>query len=290
MAFGGEKLLNFILRKIYTTPNNGFEGEGASNGLNYTFKVINAPTGRLIPDTLTHNLEIDLEVKISVNGNGVNFARNVPMKAKAKIGISNGMVSISQLTLTNISPNPIDAIVVSIINSQIIPPIRTELRNIPLPRLNDLFGSGLSANIVSGSVISAGPSFQAGLRITGASGIANASQPTLANLQSLNTANSNRIIAVVSDEAVESLLGSTMTAHSHVFNKSATGLGFGAKIKGTIRATRPMFDIVDGVGRVTTTISINNLQGGIKAPFGGWKFINIPFPNARVYNDAKVSQ
>jgi hypothetical protein len=186
MAYGGNRLLNLIIRKIYALPNNGLEGIGNLNGFAYTYNVSAIPVARLISGVGTHNIEIDLEVKISVNGNGVDFGRNVPMRAQGRIGVSNNILSITQLTLTNTSPNPINNLIVNIINSQIIPPIRATLRNIPLPRLNDLFGSGLSASIVSGSVIANGPSFEAGLRITGVSGIANANRPTNTNLESLN--------------------------------------------------------------------------------------------------------
>lgn len=291
MAYGGNKIINLILKKIYESPINGLEGVGNSNGFAFTYKVSDIPVAKLISGVATHNIEIELKVKISVNGNGVDFAKNVPMKAEGRIGVSNNILLITQLTLTNTSPNPIDNLIVSIINSQIIPPIRTTLRNIPLPRLNNLFGSGLSASIISGSVIDNGPSFEVGLRITGSSGIANANRPTDTNLESLNTGGSNKVIAMVSDEAAQLLIKESFSELSQNFNKSVNGFGFGAKIKGKIQATKLKFDIASGVGRVKTTISINNLQGGIKAPLVGWQTIGIPCPDliVEITNSISVS-
>jgi hypothetical protein len=278
MAYCGDKLLNLILKKVHASATNQFRGHGQAAGIDYSYEVVNPPVGRFVANLTTHNVEIGLTVKVRVNLPIGGFDQDIPMQANGRISISGGVLSVTHLSMINVGSGPLDAVVVSIINNSVIPPLRNTLRGIPLPQLNNLFGSGFSVNASEGAVIADGPSFEAGFNLVGISGIANAVRPSIADLTLLSTAPSNRIIATISDDAIQVLARNLIPEISQNFEKSGTVGGFGAKIKGTIRAKNIKFDIVGGVGRVKITISISGLKGGIRVPILGWKYINIPSP------------
>ncbi len=280
MAFGGEQLLNLIILKLYNTRPNRFRGNGTASAINYTYAVVNVPTCRLVVNDATHNFEINLDVRVTADPLGINFDSVLPMKSLGTISISDGILSITRLNLTNNSVNPIKQIVVNIINSQVIPPLTATLLSIPLPQLSSFFGTGLSASISSGQVIN-GPAIEIGSRIVGRIGVAVANVPPLAELQALNNganANTATSIALVSDEAVNILIRNIFTDRSLNFDERGSKAGFGAGIKGRVHATTPRLQIVGGIATITTTISLSHLEGGIRVPIWGWSWVDLPTP------------
>lgn len=281
-AYGGDKLLNFILRKVFEQQNNGFSGNGTVQGIAYTYSVQAPPTGHFIPQQNNYNVEILFTVKVTATINGVNFNIDIPMIARGRVSVSGGNLTINQINVVTNSPNPIDQALVAIINQRVLPPLRTRLNNIPMPRLTDIYGSGLSVALSAVNVISNGPCMETELRVIGATGLANATRPSDAELTTLNTANSNRLIATVSDDVVQHIARGLISQIEYPFEKSKTGLGFGARIKGKMVAKDFKFDIVNGVGRAKIKIGFTTLKGGIKAPLVGWNDVNIPKPEVEV--------
>lgn len=279
MAFGGNELLNLIINKAYNSQPDRFRGAGTKNRIQYNYSVPNIPVGRLISGAATHNFEIDLMVLLKTQGSIV-LTQNFALRATGKIGISNSILSITQLSVTNITIAPIDAMIANIINKEILPPLSKTLKNIPLPQLNNLFGSGLSANLASSGVIAA-PALQIDSTIVGHSGIANASIPPAAKLNLLNnsnTPNQATLIALVSDQAANILFHSSLSSREFSFNKSETGWGFGAGIRVKIKMMPPVLEIRNGVGKITTTLKFILFKAGAKGPLG-WTWIDIPVPN-----------
>ncbi len=282
MVYAGNDLLNMVIRKAYAAHRNDFMGSGSASGLNYTFDVIEPPIGRLVAGVVTHNLEVDLKVNLQTSGN-LNFQDCVELKATGKLMISGGMLSLTGMQLQPISAGIPAAIVAAVVNRQVIPSINAALINIPVPQLTNLFGSGLAASPKTGAVIN-GPALEVGARITGQTGIAAADSPAPATLAALNSSNASNalIIAMVSSAAVNVLSKKMLPPLSYAFDRRATAAGFGAGIKGTIKATHPILTVTGGNGTIKTTISFSNLKGGIKAPMVSWKWVSLTVPDFKV--------
>lgn len=284
MAYGGNNLMNMVVRKVYASQRNRFKGSGRSGGFAYTFDVTETPVAKLVPNNTTHNFEIDMKkVAITVKGGIINFNKTLPMKATGKFAISQSKLSLTQLKITTSSTSAIDQVVVGIIDSQVIPKISSALAGIPIPQLTNVFGNGLSARLQSGNVRS-GPALAVGARITGKTGVAAADAPAAARIASLNngTATNARMIAVVSGGAVNVLIKAAVASLAHKFDERGSRAGFGAGIKGTIRATTPVLDIKNGSGKVNTTVSFSGLKGGVRVPIKGWTWVSLPAPKTNV--------
>lgn len=275
MAFGGDSLLNSIIMKFYNASPNRFRGNGLSNRINYTYAVTTPPIWRLIANVPGHNIEIDLNVRVTADPAGINFDSVVPMRAVGTIAINAGVLSITNLVLSNIAANPIDAIVVGIINTTVIPSLSNTLASVPLPQFNNLFGTGLSALISTGRVIN-GPSLEVGSRITGRGGLADAATPPMPELQALNQF--PNAIATVSDDAVNILIRNFLPRLSTSFSERGSRASFGAGIRGEVHATTPVINIAGGNATIQTTISLTDLEGGIRLPVWGWSWVNLPSP------------
>jgi hypothetical protein len=284
MAYGGNNLMNLVVSKVYASQRNRFKGSGRSGGFAYTFDVTETPVAKLIPNKTTHNFEIDMKkVAITVKGGIINFDKTLPMKATGKFAINRSQLSLTQLKVSTGSTSAIDQVVVGIIDSQIIPKISTALAGIPIPQLTNVFGSGLSASLQSGNVRS-GPALEVGARIAGKGNVGAADTPAAATIASLNngTAANALMGALVSGGAVNVLMKAGVASLSHAFDERGSKAGFGAGIKGTIRATTPVLGIRNGKGSVSTTISFSGLKGGIRVPIKGWSWVSLPAPKTNV--------
>lgn len=281
MAYGGNNLMNMVLHKVYAAQRNRFKGSGNSSGLAYTYDVTDVPVARLVANSTSHNLEIELKTAITAKGGIINFAGNLPMKATGKLAISQGRLSLTGIKIVPTTTNAIDRAVISLINSTIVPMISTTLSAIPIPQLTNVFGTGLSASIQTAKVI-AGPALEVGARIAGRTGIAAADAPS--NLASLNNGNATnaQLIALVSGAAANELVKAATPALLHNFDKRGSGAGFGAGIKGTIKSSIPVLEVKNGSGNASTTISFTGLKGGIRIPIKGWTWLALPAPNVKV--------
>jgi hypothetical protein len=291
MAYGGNNLMNMIISKMYTAKRNTFKGSGTSSGLAYTFDVTEVPEAQMVANAANHNLAIDLKkVVLTVKGGILNFNQTLALKATGKMAISEGKLALTNLTVTAPSGKILDQLVVGVINTQVIPKLRNTLASMPIPQLTNVFGSGLSASLRSGKVIP-GPALEAGARISGKTGIAAADAPAAATLASLNsgTAANALMIGLVSGGAVNAVMKAVLPPLSHPFNESGSKAGFGAGIKGTVRATTPVLDLKDGTGQASTTISFTGLKGGIKIPIKGWTWVPLPAPNTQVVVTNRLS-
>lgn len=283
MVYAGNDLLNIVLRKVYAAERDDFKGSGNASGLNYTFDVIAPPTGRFIVGAATHNLEIDLVVDIQTTGI-LTFHDHVALRAIGKLVLSGRILSLTSLKVQPASGgNPLAAAVAVAVNKQIIPSISDELDNTRVPQLTELFGTNLAANPKTGTAIN-GPALEVGASIAGKSGIAAADPPNATNIAALSSGSASTalVIAMVSSAAVNVLAKALIPALSYKFDKRANGGGFGAGIKGTIKATQPILKVTAGNGTVKTKISFSGLQGGIKAPVVGWKWMSLSVPQFEV--------
>lgn len=286
MAYGGNNILDLTLSKVYQKYPAQFRGSGTASGFNYSFEVTKAPTATLVAGVATHNIVISLaNTKITVtaaSGAGPGINQVLPFKAKAKLRIVGGVLSITGLTVFIDNPTGIDALIVAVINAQVVPKLQQTLNGITLPQLDKLFGSSLSPQVRTGQVIS-GPALEIGARFANVTNLGTADAPPQANITSLNngTATNALVIGMVSDDAVNKLIKPLIPPLSDTFNKSGSIPGFGAGIKGTIRATTPVLTIVNGVGKAKTTVSVS-LQAGIKVPIFGWTWKSIPVPDVEV--------
>jgi hypothetical protein len=283
MAYSGNDLMNMVVSKTYTSQRNKFKGAGSSNGIAFTFDVTETPVAKLLTGVATHNVEIDLKVAITAKGGSIDFNRSVTMRAIGKLAVVRSVLSLTDISVRTTSTNIVDQLVIGIVDSQIIPRIRAELRGIPIPQLTNLFGTGLSARLHNGTVIS-GPALQVGARLIGKSGIGAADAPTSANIAALNAGSSASalVVGMVSSSAVNELL-KRVPPVSHGFDQRASAAGFGAGIKGTIKATTPVLTVSNGTGEVTITVSLSNLRAGIDTPLTNWDWLSLPGgPSARV--------
>lgn len=283
MIYGGNNLMNMVVTKVYQAQRNSFKGSGNSNGIAYSFDVAHVPVANLVANVATHNLEIDLKVAITATGTFIAFDKTLAMKATGRVAISQNRLSLTGMAVTTTSTDLIDQLVVGIIDAQIIPKLSVALANIPIPQLTNIFGSSLSASLHTGTVIS-GPALEVGARITGKSGIAAADAPTVETITALNngTAANALVVAMVSSSALNVLLKAVLPPLTSAFDERATGGGFGAGIKGTIKATTPVLTVTGGNGKITTTISFAGLKGGIDTPFTQWKWVALSAPTATV--------
>lgn len=284
MAYTGNNLLTMAAHRVYATQRNSFKGSGTNSGFAYAFDVTQAPNAKLVPNSTSRNIELALpKVMVSVTGGGLNFNSNVPMLATATLAVSQGIVSLTNLRVSTASTNPIDRVVVGIINTQVIPQVAAALAGIPVPQLTNLFGSSLSANLRTGRVI-AGPALEMGARLSGTSGIGAADAPAAATLSSLNSGSATNALAaaLVSSGAVNVLIKALIPPLSEAFDKRGSKAGFGAGIKGTIKASTPVLAISGGSGKATTTISFSGLKGGIRVPIKGWTWVSLPSPSPKV--------
>ncbi|MCU0502476.1 MAG: hypothetical protein MUC51_12060 [Anaerolineae bacterium] len=283
MAYSGNDLMNMVVSKTYTSQRNKFKGSGSSNGIAFTFDVTETPVAKLVAGVATHNFELDLKVAITAKGGSIDFNKAVTMRATGKLAVVRSVLSLTDISARTTSTNIVDQLVIGIIDSQIIPRIRTELRGIPIPQLTNLFGSGLSASLHSGTVIS-GSALQAGARLTGKSGIGAADAPTAANIAALNVGSSASalVMGMVSSSAVNALIKAMVPPVSYSFDQRASAVGFAAGIKGTIKATTPVLTVTNGTGEAATTVSISNLRAGIDTPLTNWDWLSLSGPSARV--------
>ncbi len=280
MAYGGDALLNLVVSRFYTAKRGTFAGNGTESGQTYTYDVLTAPGLRLIGPPSAHNLELDLRVRITVNG-FITYDGTIPMLVKGKISLNNGVLALTVVSITTVATG-LDKAVVTLINKDVKPKLNTALAAIPIPNLADVFGSGLAVRLITGRVLS-GPALALGGRITGVTGLAGADAPAPATLTALDTPPA-LLAALISEAAANALIRATTPPLSLKFDKKGTKLGFGAGIKGTIRASVPVLDIHQGRGSITTTISFTGLKGGIKTPIpftkGGW--VALPSPTVKV--------
>lgn len=275
MVFGGNELLNLTLQEIYTNERNRFKASGQRGRVHYSFDVTNLPTGRFITNLNTHNFEVDFTVLLETQGTFVS-SQNLAMRATGTIKINNGFLSITQLSVINLHIAPVNALLIPIIDNDVLPPLRNTLRNMPIPQLNNFIGSGFSLNLSSSTVI-APPALEVDCQIVGNASIANATFPSAANLQSLNSGgnpNQANVIAVASDEAINILFKSKFPTKTYDFSRQETGWGFGAGIKMKIRTTSPIININNGIGAIHMTLRIRNIKAGAKG-FGKWVWVNL---------------
>ncbi len=290
-AYGGNNLMNMIMLMVYTSQRNKFKGSGTQSGVTYRYDVTEVPIVSLVAGKSKHNLEMDLKkVAVKAQGDFISFDKVLSMKATGQLMIRGGQLSLTGLTMSTASGNQIDQAVIGIINAKVIPPLAGVLSGIPIPQLNNVFGPGLSPAVISGTVIP-GPVLEVSARITGKTGIAAADAPTSADKALLNsgTTSNARIMGMVSASAINVLMKSLVSPMSQTFNKSASKIGFGAGIKGTIKASTPVLKITNGSGKATTTISFSGLKGGIDTPLTSWKWISLPAPDVVVVVTHKLS-
>jgi hypothetical protein len=278
-AFGGNNILNMAATKFFIANPTKFKKSGTQAGLQYSYEVLSAPVITLIPNNNIKNLNIALNVKIKVMQ--IPFDQNIPMQASARLALQNNILSITNLSLT--ADNPADQLIVGIINTIVIPNLAASLASIPVPLLTGIFGPTLSAQI-TGLTILNNPALEVRGKIAGTNINQIADTPTAANLNALNAGNhqSAKIIGVVVESAVNHLIKTLLPLLSHTFDKRASKIGFGAGIKGTIKASKPEMDISNGVGIAKTTITFSGLKGGIDTPLSKWKWINLPSPAVTV--------
>jgi len=283
MAYGGNNLMNMVLARVYSTQRNKFKGVGSSGGLAYTFDVTHVPVAKLVSNRRTHNLEIDLTVAISASGGLIQFDNTVTMKATGLLAISQSQLSLSGLNVTTSSTNLIDQVVAGVVNTQIVPAISSTLAGIPIPQLTKVLGSSLSAKLQTARVIP-GPALEAGASLVGKTGIAPADAPTVDTIARLNTGTSTNALmsVVVSAGAVNALIKEVVAPLAHTFDERASKLGFGAGIKGTIRATTPVLNVQNGSGNANTSVSFTGLKGGIRVPLKGWTWVSLSAPKTNV--------
>ncbi|MBL8896915.1 MAG: hypothetical protein JNM84_04780 [Planctomycetes bacterium] len=283
LAYAGNNLMNLVTSKVYAAERRLFKGSGTSGGLNYTYDVTEAPIAKLVHGSARHNLEFDLKkVAITAKGTLLDFQRTLRMKATGRLAIVAGALTLTGLEVTTNSTSALDQLVVGIIQSQIQPKIATALASIPIPQLNDIFSTGLSAAPREGGVIR-GPALEVQARVTGKNGLASADAPTAASIRLLNdgTATDAKMIGVVSEDAIQALIKALVPPLSHAFDEIRTKGEFSAGIKGTIKATTPLLRIRNGVGEATTTISFSKLKGGIQVPLLGWTWVSLPAPTIK---------
>jgi hypothetical protein len=278
-AFGGNNILNMAATKYFSANPNKFKGSGTQGGVQYSYHVISAPVITLISNNNSKNISIALTVNIKVPT--IPFDHNVPMTASAKISIVNSVLSVTNLSLSAV--NPADAFVVGLINAVVIPALATSLAAIPIPLLTGVFGPSLSAQILSLTVLN-NPALEMRGKIAGTNIVQVADTPASANLNALNSGNSSnaKIIGCVVEGAVNHLIKTLVPDLSHSFDKRASKWGLGAGIKGTIKASKPVMTINNGVGVAKTTISFSGLKAGINPPFAGWQWVNLPSPTANI--------
>jgi hypothetical protein len=284
MAYGGNNLINMILSRVYATQRNKFKGSGSAAGARFAFDVTQVPVARLVPNTTSYNLEIDLpKVRLTGKAGPINFDKTIAMRARGKLAISQGRLSLTSITVDTTSTSGLDQIVVGLINSFVIPRITAALASIPIPQLHHVFDSSLSAEVRTGKVI-AGPALEVGARITGQTGISAADSPSSSDISALNngTATNARMLGLVSGGAVNVLIRNVLPPLSHGFDERASKAGFGAGIKGTVKASVPNLKITNGNAKASTTISFSGLKAGIKAPLIGWKWVSLSAPDTDV--------
>lgn len=283
-AYGGNNVINMVLKKYHAAKPNEFKGSGTASGYKYSYNVVNKPVANLKPGSTT-NVDVQMNkvhiVLTSVSGQGPSLDKNLSMKASGKVGISSGIFSVISIKVEIENPNLIEAVLQGVINSQVVPKIQDTLKRVPLPQLQNIFGPGLSAQVQSGSVIT-GPAFEVGARITGKTGLSAADKPASSDLTLLNNGSDNNatLIGVVSAGAVNYLIERLIPPMSKSFNESGSKVGFGAGIKGTIKASTPVLKISAGNCTAYTTVSIT-LKAGIKVPIKGWTWVSIPVPNVK---------
>ncbi len=90
------------------------------------------------------------------------------------------------------------------------------------------------------------------------------------------------VIAIASGEAVGALLSSEVPPLAHAFERSAGKGRFEVGVRGTVTATTPVLDVVDGVATAHATVSFGDLQGGVRSPLTGWGWWSLPVPTADV--------
>jgi hypothetical protein len=287
VAYGGNNLLSLALMKVYQKYPAKFGGSGIAGAYKWAFDVKKAPTAVLVSGSSTHNLVITLAgAKIAVaqkNGGPTLLNKELVLKVKGKLSIGNSVLSLALQKIEIDKPGAIEAAVMAVINSQVLPKIKQALDAIQLPQLNKIFGSSLSAKLQSGKVIG-GPAFETGIRMSGKSGIKAANALPADLIAALNSGSaSNALVAgLVSGSAVNALMKELLGKLQESFNESAGKKGFYAGIKGTVHATTPVLNIENGVCRASTTLSFSGLKGGVKVPLIKWKWIKLPSPKLDV--------
>jgi hypothetical protein len=286
MAYAGNDLMNMVVRRVYAEHRDRFKGNGTISNpfsIDYSYDVTQAPVAKLVTNIATHNLEIGLKVTIIAQGGAINFNETLDMKATGKFVISQGLLSLSGINITTTSTNVPAVLVTAVLNTQVMPKISGALANIPVPQLTNLFGTSLSASLRSGLVIN-GPALEVGARITGKTRIAAADAPSPANITSLNNsaATDAMVIGMVSSSATNVLLKAILPPLSYAFDERASKAGFGAGIKGTIKATTPTLTVNGGNGKITTTVSFSGFKAGIDTPVSQWKWVSLSIPKATV--------
>ncbi|MBK6364426.1 MAG: hypothetical protein IPF52_13390 [Saprospiraceae bacterium] len=278
-AFGGNNILNMAATKFYNANPNKFKDNGTQGGVQYSYQVISAPVITLIPNNNSKNISISLTVSVKLPD--LSFDKNIPLTASAKVNIVNGVLSITNLTLAGV--NPVDALIVGLFNAVVLPNLSTALSSIPIPALTGVFGPSLSPQILGMAVLN-NPALEIRGKIAGTNINQTADTPSAANLNSLNTGNNSnaKIIGCVVEGAVNHLIKTLLPDLSHSFDKRASKWGLGAGIKGTIKASKPVMTINNGVGVAKTTISFSGLKAGIDPPFAGWQWVNLPSPTATI--------
>ena len=289
-AFGGNNILNLTVSTFYVRNTSRFKGAGSSGSFNFEFAIGKAPVIALEASKkpVLHNVKITLSnVTIKVQdrkGKIPTFERNVPMTVYGIVGITNGVLSFTSLTVEANNTNGIDALIVGIINGQIIPRIQSALSGITLPQMQNIFGSSLSAAVQSGTVVS-GPAIEINATINGAGTLRNANTPAAATITSLNNGSSSnaKIIGMVHQDALNVLIPRLIPVLSSTFSKTASApFGFAAGISGTVSASTPVISINNGAGSASTRVSISNFRAGVKDPISGWHWVPIPVPSVDV--------
>jgi hypothetical protein len=298
-GYAGNDILNMALRLVYQREPQRFRGSGsvAAQGLQYTYQVTAAPTAVLGPGASgapAHNLQFRMSavrVVVTRTSDGRTlYDVTYPMTAYVMLGLSGGRVSISSLSITVSGGG--DAVLQQVINSFVVPSLRTSLNSIALPQAANIFGTGLSASVQAANVVPAGGgqhALRVGAAFAGRTGIGAADAPGPADLARLNggSATNAAMLGLVSAGAVNALVSTAVGPITDTFDKRASKLGFGAGIKGTIRASTPVIAISRGLGSAKTKVSIS-LEAGIRVPLKGWTWVKVPVPDANVVVDMRL--
>jgi len=287
-VYGGNSLLNLFLNKLYQARPGDFSSNGTAGGFNFSYNTLNAPTGKFVFSASPKpNLTIKLssvDIRIArIGGAGPSLQVKYIINATGKLTISNGILSISSLNVAIENPGVIDALILPILNGNVLPAIQNSLQHILLPQIQNIFGTGLNASLYSGKVIS-GPALLVGARVSGQN-ISDADNVSTIDLASLNTNNVNKgkLIGLVSGAAINVLIRSRLTSiPSQSFDKRQNLIVGEIGIKGSVNASVPEFSISNSSGSAKTTISFNGVKVGGKLGFLPWLWFNIALPSFKV--------
>jgi hypothetical protein len=285
--YAGEDALNAVLALLHAERRDDFRGSGRGRGWAFTFDVAESPTARMVAGAEPLELEIDLQrVVVTSSSVGVHLARTLSLRASGALTVGDGRLLLSGLRIGTPERGLVDRAVVRMLDAQVAPRAAAALGDVALPRLSGLFGSGLAAELHSATVVD-GPLLALSAGLLGAGSIADADAPAARDLAWLSDGSPGDapLLVMMSAEAVTALIAAALPPLSQPFDERARAAGFGAGIRGTVRAAPPVLRVHGGDGTVATTVSFSALEAGIKLPIGGWTWLPVPAPTTALAID-----